>query len=88
MGDNIKVAKRYNQLLEEEDYRAFSLQERDIIINAFRQSDKESERRIAALVEFLFLTGCRLGEAFALKWSDIKPDWIVFDESRTYALTN
>jgi integrase len=42
-----------------------------------------SEKAIADLIEFLFLTGCRAGEAFALKWNDIKLDkgWIVFDES-------
>lgn len=79
--DNIKLPKKSLQLIEEEDYRAFSLEERDIIIEAFRTSHKDSERQIANLVEFLFLTGCRLGEAFALKWRDIKQDWIVFDES-------
>jgi len=81
LGGNIKVAKKSRQLSDEEDYRAFSVQERDIIIEAFKQSDKKAEKKIADLVEFLFLTGCRLGEAFALKWIDIKPDWIVFDES-------
>lgn len=81
LGERIKTSKRSKQLIEEEDYRAFSLQERDTIIATFQQSDRQSEKRIAALVEFLFLTGCRLGEAFALKWSDIKADWVVFDES-------
>ena len=39
--------------------------------------------KYSSLVEFLFLTGCRLGEAFAFKWKDVKPErgWIVFDES-------
>jgi integrase len=38
---------------------------------------------MADLVEFLFLTGCRHGEAFALKWKHIKLDtgWIIFKES-------
>jgi integrase len=81
LGDNIKPRKKSSQLAEEEDYRAYSLEERERILKAFRESDKQAERRIANLVEFLFLTGCRLGEAFALKWSDIKKDWIVFDES-------
>lgn len=81
--DTIKSPRRSQQLTEEEDYRAFSREERDIIINTLRTSDKKSEKTIADLVEFLFLTGCRLGEAFALKWNDIKLDkgWIVFDES-------
>ena len=81
--ENIKPPKRSKQLIEEEDYRAFTREERDIIINTFKTSHKDSERQIAPLVEFLFLTGCRLGEAFAFKWKDIKPKkgWIVFDES-------
>jgi integrase len=29
----------------------------------------------------LFLTGCRLGEAFALKFDDLKPNYLLFDES-------
>lgn len=81
LGDNIKTSRRSKQLTEEEDFRAYSLQERDTIVEAFRNSPKISEKRIADLVEFLFLTGCRLGEAFALKWNDIKSGWIVFDES-------
>ncbi|MBW4619306.1 MAG: tyrosine-type recombinase/integrase [Cyanosarcina radialis HA8281-LM2] len=79
--DSIKVSKKSRQLSEEEDYRAFSLKERDIILKSFRQSNKLAERQIADLIEFLFLTGCRLGEVFALKWQDVKQDWIVFDES-------
>ena len=81
--ENIKPPKRSKQLIEEEDYRAFTREERDIIIDTFKTSHKDSERQIANLVEFLFLTGCRLGEAFAFKWKDVKPEkgWIVFDES-------
>jgi len=81
IGEGIKLPSKSKQLLQEEDFRAFSKQERDTIIKAFRESEVDGEARIADLVEFLFLTGCRLGEAFALKWSDIKRDWIVFDES-------
>lgn len=59
---------------EEKDRRAFSKDERDIIIKAFYESDKPSHRNIAPLIEFLFLTGCRSGEAFALTWNNIKFD--------------
>ncbi|WP_319421480.1 tyrosine-type recombinase/integrase [Pleurocapsa sp. FMAR1] len=81
--NNIKPPKKSKQLIEEEDYRAFTLEERDIIIDTFKTSHKDSERQIANLVEFLFLTGCRLGEAFAFKWKNVKSEkgWIVFDES-------
>ncbi|MGL4617766.1 MAG: tyrosine-type recombinase/integrase, partial [Chroococcidiopsis sp.] len=81
LANNIKVERRSKQLTDEEDYRNFTKQERDIIIQAFRDSDKAGEQNIADMIEFLFLTGCRLGEAFALKWNDIKSDWIVFDQS-------
>ncbi|WP_013324533.1 tyrosine-type recombinase/integrase [Gloeothece verrucosa] len=77
----VKPPKKSSQLSEAEDYRAFAKEERDVIISSFRSSSRSLERQIADLVEFLFLTGCRLGEAFALKWNDIKKDWIVFDES-------
>lgn len=81
LANNIKVDRRSKQLTEEEDYRNFTKQERDTIIQACRESSKPGEQNIADLVEFLFLTGCRLGEAFALRWNDIKPGWIVFDQS-------
>ncbi|WP_013324108.1 tyrosine-type recombinase/integrase [Gloeothece verrucosa] len=77
----VKPPKKSLQLIDTEDYRSYTKEERDIIINAFRHSQKARERDIADLVEFLFLTGCRLGEVFALKWNDIKKDWIIFDES-------
>ncbi|MEG4965191.1 tyrosine-type recombinase/integrase [Microcoleus sp. B6-A1] len=57
--------------LEDTDTRAFTREERDIIIKAFYESDKPATRQAAPLVEFLFLTGCRSGEAFALRWQDI-----------------
>jgi len=59
---------------EERDRRAFTKDERDIIIKAFYESDKQSVSSAAPLVEFLFLTGCRSGEAFALTWNNIKFD--------------
>jgi integrase len=57
--------------LEEKDCRSFSKEERDIIIKAFYESDKSHVRQAAPLVEFRFLTGCRPGEAFALRWQDV-----------------
>ncbi|TAG46170.1 MAG: hypothetical protein EAZ33_06490 [Oscillatoriales cyanobacterium] len=52
----------------EEDRRAFTKIECDIIIKAFYGSNKS---HFAALVEFYFLTGCRTSEALALCWHDI-----------------
>ena len=55
---------------EERDRRAFTKEERDTIIDAFYTHKNASPRQMAPLVEFRFLTGCRSGEAFALRWRD------------------
>lgn len=81
IGKHIKTGKKSQQLSAIQDYRAFSREERDLIIASFYSSENYAERRMAELVEFLFLTGCREGEVFALKWNDIKEDYIIFDES-------
>lgn len=57
--------------LEERDRRAFTKDERDIIIKAFYESDEIRHRQAAPIIEFLFLTGCRPGEACALRWQDV-----------------
>jgi len=59
---------------KERDRRAFTKDQRDTIIKAFYESDKANVRQAAPLIEFLFLTGCRSGEAFALTWNNIKFD--------------
>ncbi|MEG3844790.1 site-specific integrase [Microcoleus sp. herbarium14] len=68
----------------ENDKRAFTKVERDIIIKAFYESGKIGERRLAPLIEFLFLTGCRPGEAFALRWQDIMFEHGVIRFSKSY----
>lgn len=55
-----------------DDYRAFTLEQRDIIIESFENHSTYSY--YAPLVKFMFWTGCRTGEAFALTWGDISPD--------------
>jgi integrase len=74
------------------DRRAFTREERDTIIKAFYESDKASCRQVAALIEFLFLTGCRSGEAFALEWKDVflgrDKDYIRFSKSYNGRLKN
>jgi integrase len=69
----------------ENDRRAFTKEERDIIIRAFYESDKANERQIAPLIEFLFLTGCRPGEAFALRWGDVMFERGIIRFSKSYA---
>ncbi|MBN3924028.1 tyrosine-type recombinase/integrase [Nostoc sp. NMS4] len=55
-----------------EDYRAFTLEQRDLIIQIFDHHPKYSH--YSSLIKFLFWTGCRHGEAFALTWRDISKD--------------
>lgn len=55
--------------------RAWTLEERDIIIKAFHNRRTRYPYNqldtYAYLVEFLFLVGCRHGEAFGLNWGDV-----------------
>lgn len=66
------------------DIQPFTEQERDRIIQAF----KEKEPHYAPLIEFLFLTGCRSSEAIALRWKhiDAQVTQITFREAFVYGL--
>ncbi|MDZ7957458.1 MAG: site-specific integrase [Aulosira sp. DedQUE10] len=64
-----------------DEINPFTLQERDIIIDAFRNSDNYCY--YTPLVEFLFLTGCRPEEALALQWKHIKGKRITFQQKLT-----
>ena len=55
---------------DECDRRCFSKADRDTIIDAFYNHKNDASRQLAPLIEFRFLTGCRSGEAFALRWRD------------------
>lgn len=74
---------------EYDDIQAWSESERDIIIKGFHE--RKMQRRfkgeidyLAYLIEFLFHTGCRHGEAFALTWRDVKSDFTSFDINKSY----
>lgn len=64
-----------------EDIKPFTKEEKQVIIAAFENDLYYSH--YAAYVKFLFLTGCRTGEAIALQWKHISPDFkkISFCES-------
>jgi integrase len=64
----------------------FSAEERDLIIQAF----KDSGNHYATLVELLFRTGCRPSEAIALQWADISKDFkaITFQRAITTGENN
>ncbi|MEH2320824.1 tyrosine-type recombinase/integrase [Nostoc sp.] len=55
-----------------EDHKAFTLEQRDLIIKAFENHSKHSY--YSSLIKFLFWSGCRPGEAFALTWGDVSID--------------
>lgn len=54
------------------DIDPFTVQERDTIIQAFREHPKYSH--YVNFVGFLFMTGCRTSEAIALRWQHINND--------------
>ena len=83
MASEIKVPKSSS---EENDINPFSREERDLIIQAFKQN--RYYRHYAGLVEFLFLTGCRPSEAIALQWKHVSNDFrfITFEQAVTASL--
>lgn len=67
MAEEIKVAKR-----SADDIDPFSAEEREAIVQAF--SEHHIYCHYTNFVRFLFLTGCRTGEAIGLQWKHIKQD--------------
>lgn len=70
MAGDIKIPKGEK---EETDINAFTQEERDRIILAFKES--RYYKYYAPLIEFLFMTGCRPSEAVALQWKHISSDF-------------
>lgn len=67
MAKKIKVVKDVNSTID-----PFSVEERDAIIQAFETDPVYSF--YAGYVKFLFMTGCRTGEAVGLQWKHISSD--------------
>lgn len=89
MHQEIKPSKNKKQNQEDfdkegddTDSRAFTVDEMNTIIEAFNAS--HYRRHLAPIIKFLFWTGCRTGEAIALKWRDIKWDKEIITIRRTY----
>jgi integrase len=72
MASDIKLPKGD---AEETDINPFSLEERDRIIQAFKEN--RYYKYYAPLIEFLFITGCRPSEAVALQWKHIVLDFTI-----------
>ena len=89
-----KPPKGAAHLMPTEGIKAWSEQERDIIITAFHsrlssgwQAKLDATNRLdykAYLIEFLFLVGCRHGEAFALTWGDVAEDFKRITINKSY----
>lgn len=75
----VKVKKRGT---EEEEIKPFSREERDRIIEVFKNN--RYYKHYAPLVEFLFFTGCRPSEAIALQWKHINQASITFRQAAIY----
>lgn len=67
--------------------KAFTVQERDAILEALESNRYCSKfapvphSRYAPMIRLMFLTGCRIEDAVALKWKHIKAETIVFSEA-------
>ena len=70
MASDVKLPKGNSQ---ETDINPFSVEERDRIIEAFKENRYYAH--YAPLIEFLFITGCRPSEAIALQWRHISSDF-------------
>ncbi|MEL6462084.1 MAG: tyrosine-type recombinase/integrase [Cyanobacteria bacterium J06621_15] len=70
MASDIKIPKASK---EDADINAFTQEERDRIIQAFK--DSRYYKHYASLIEFLFLTGCRPSEGAGLQWKHISKDF-------------
>jgi integrase len=80
--EKVQLPKPRKQSNEDEN-KAYTLKQRDLIIKAFESHLKFSH--YGNLVKFLFWTGCRPGEAFALTWGDISLDCTRISISKAYA---
>ena len=73
---NRQKPKHIQEISEEEsdnDYRGFSYKEAGAIVEKF-SCPEERQVVYKDFVNFLFLTGCRTGEAIGLRWQDINED--------------
>jgi integrase len=68
----LQIQKPKKKSQDENDYRAFTLEQRDTIIKAFENHHNYSH--YSSLIKLLFWCGCRHGEAFALTWGDVSDD--------------
>ena len=66
-----------------DELAAYTIEQRDLIIQAFE--NHPTHNHYANLIKFLFWTGCRPGETFALTWGDINPELTRITINKSYA---
>lgn len=67
----------------ENNQKAYTLEQRDLIISSFESHPKFSH--YSSLIKFLFWTGCRPGEAFSLTWGDVSRECTRISITKAYA---
>ena len=85
-----KPPKSVEHLMTPVGIKAWSEEERDIIIAAYYErkgygDQKRDTHHMATFMNFLFNVGCRHGEAFALTWSDINNDFTEVSITESYS---
>ncbi|PHJ55765.1 integrase [Nostoc linckia z18] len=80
--EKIQLAKP-KRSSKDNEIKAYTLDQRDLIIEAFESHSKFSH--YSGLIKFLFWTGCRPGEAFALTWDDVSDECTRISISKSYA---
>ncbi|MDZ8227575.1 tyrosine-type recombinase/integrase [Nostoc sp. ChiVER01] len=80
--EKMQLPKPKNPSNENEE-KAYTLEQRDLIISAFESHPKFSH--YSSLVKFLFWTGCRPGEAFSLTWGDVSHECTRISITKAYA---
>jgi integrase len=69
---------------EDDDFRGYSPQEAEHIIQAFSQRGRTPDL-YKNLATFMFLTGCRPSEATGLRWKDISNDFAAITFQQTFS---
>ena len=77
-----QLTKKCDRTITSSCDRTVSLPERKAILAQLNKDYRNKPEYIVAYsIEFAMLTGCRTGEIAAVKWSDIKDDWLYIRHS-------
>lgn len=79
LADNPLKRLKKIKAVKNEEIDPFSVEERELIIKCFEESQYFSY--YVNFVKFLFFTGCRPSEAIGLEWQNVTNDYILFKEA-------